>query len=157
MTDSKISVKRIFDERAIRKFMSDPQLFDAMMDDLPVKPDDLQPNTAADTVRWLGIYHNEKLVGMWYLSRLNHIMWQLHVAYAPDSWGTGIPKASIEQALDLAFKTTGAKKLYANIPTSYKQVVNFAKFGGMKIEGTCKRSWQKNGQIYDTYHMGVYR
>lgn len=152
-----IVVKPLFDQRLIVAFLSDPALFDAMMDDLPVTPEDLRLDTEAANVKWLGIYADTALVGLWYLAQLNHIMWQIHVAYVPKVWGTGLPKQTVKIALDKAFEVTGAKKMYANIPTDYKQVVGFAKAGGMKIEGTCKRSWQKNGQIHDTYHMGVYR
>lgn len=156
MTET-IVVKQLLDERLISAFISDPALFDAMMDDTPCSPEDLEPATESPRIKWLGIYVNNTLVGLWFLSQLNHITWQIHVAYAPKVWGTGLPKRTVKLALDKAFEVTQGKKMYANIPVDYKQVVSFAKAGGMKIEGTCKRNWQKNGQIHDTYHMGVYR
>lgn len=154
---TEIVVKQLFDERLIVAFLSDPSLFDAMMDDLAITAADLEIETEHPAVKWVGVYADKALVGLWRLSQLNHIMWQIHVAYAPKVWGTGLPKKTVKLALDKAFEITKATKMYANIPTTYTQVVGFAKAGGMKIEGTCKRSWQKNGQIYDTYHMGVYR
>ena len=156
MTET-VVVKQLFDERLIVAFVSDPTLFNSMMDDMPCSPEDLQPSTESPGVKWLGVYVDNGLVGLWYLNQLNCITWQIHVAYTPKVWGTGIPKRTVKIALDKAFEVTRAKKMYANIPTTYAQVVAFAKAGGMKIEGTCKRNWQKNGQIYDTYHMGVYR
>jgi len=154
---TEIVVKPLLDERLILAFISDPALFDSMMDDLPCSPEDLNPDTESPRVKWLGVYVDKALIGIWYLTQLNHIMWQIHVAYAPKVWGTGLPKKTVKIALDKAFEVTKATKMYANIPTTYTQVVGFAKAGGMKIEGTCKRSWQKNGEILDTYHMGVYR
>jgi len=140
----------------VKAVFTDPALWASSMDDLPVTREAWNP-PMGPTAKWLAITLDDKIVGVWFLARLNAAMWQIHVAHLPDTWGTGAARTVGPDALDKAFEVTGADKMYAMIPTSAKPVWQFAKAMGMKIEGTCKRCWKKDGALLDAYHMGVYR
>lgn len=140
----------------IKAIFTDPVLWESAMDDLPVDRETWEP-MFTPSHKWLVLTVDDAIIGFWALVRLNAAMWQIHVAHIPSTWGTGVARAAGPAALDAAFEATGATKMYAMIPTHVKPVVKFAKDMGMKIEGTCKRCWQKGGDLYDAYHMGVYR
>jgi RimJ/RimL family protein N-acetyltransferase len=98
-----------------------------------------------------------RTVGILMMMRKNHITWELHVGFHPDVWGTGVPRKFGKEMIRTAFEETGAKKLIAMIPVDYEPVWKFAKYCGMKIEGTAKKAWQKNGVVHDAYYLGVYK
>lgn len=156
----KIEAKPLTDADTIVKHLTrDPRLLDSMADDFPIIPEHVAAVAEADMpmIKVLGVYVDDELVSIWMLHQLTSVMWQVHVAYDPEHWGTGLPKQTGKIALDAAFELTGGSKIYAFIPCKATPVVGFAKYCGMKIEGTCKRAWKKHGEVSDAYHMGVYR
>ena len=125
-------------------------------DDTELSIEDYVPPIDEDN-RWYGSYENDELVAAFFVHRLNLITWQLHIQFRPQYWGKGVSTAHSKAILEEIWKDTKCKKLYALVPEYATYVLKLAKRVGFKQEGRTKKSFQKNGVIYDQIHIGVYR
>lgn len=144
------------DPELIKRIWTDPVLFADITDDTPLDPETWEPHMGDPNI-WLALYVQDELVGVWLLHQLNAATWQIHAGNRPDTWGSGIMKELGPMVIDTAFEVSEARKLYAMIPTYAEPVWRTAKRLGLKIEGTCRKCWLKDGELLDAYHMGVYR
>lgn len=152
-----MKISRTTDPDVIRGVWCSERLWDSLMDDFPLSREDFIPGIIPGQLEWLEMVDEDRTVGILMMMRKNAITWELHVGFHPDVWGTGIPRKFGKKIIESAFELTGAKKLIAMIPVESEPVWKFAKFCGMKIEGTAKKAWQKNGVIMDAYYLGVYK
>lgn len=149
-----IQVKRVTDRRVVMAVME--EAWEIVKDDSPVKFTDYSPVMDEDN-RWYASYEEDTLVSLFYVHRLNLITWQLHIHFRPEYWGKGYSSPHGKEQMDIIWKETGCKKVYALVPSYATYVLDLAKRYGFKQEGRTKRSFQKNGVIYDQIHIGVYR
>jgi len=152
-TKDKARVEVITDPVIIRSVVTVPALYDAISDDGSPTIEDWEPDMAST---WFGCYYSNVLIGVPMMHQINAAMWQVHALFLPKYWGTGLPRLLTPMVKALAFELSGAKKFYATIPVTNEVIVDWAQqVWGMKIEGTCKDGWLKNGKYMDTYHLGV--
>ena len=132
------------------------EAWETVKDDSPVEFSEYVPMLDENN-RWFATYDGEDLVSLFYVHRLNLITWQLHIQFRPHYWGTGISTEHALACVDEIWSKVGCKKLYAIVPAYAQPVLDLAKRVGFKQEGRTKRSFQKDGEIHDQIHIGVYR
>jgi RimJ/RimL family protein N-acetyltransferase len=154
MSKTRIKVSRVYDPEVIKEVAE--ELWDVLNDDTPMGPEDFEP-AIGDACRWYATYEDGELVSLWFVHQMNFITWQLHTHFRKKFWGSGKSDTHSAAALKKIWTNTQAKKLYAIIPEYAKQVLDLAKRSGFKQEGRIKKSIQKDGEIYDQIHIGVYR
>jgi hypothetical protein len=111
----------------------------------PYKPD------LIDEV-YMGVYADGVYIGMYRLHALTSVLWELHAFILPaqrshsaDSW-----KPVQEWIVE---NLTGARKVIANIPECFPNVIRFAESQGFKEQGYNSESYTKNG-VVGTYQLG---
>lgn len=151
---AQVTVIEIKDRRIVDAVME--EAWETVKDDSPVTFADYEPLIDEDN-RWFASYENKELIALFYVHRLNLIMWQIHIQFRPQYWGKGYSTKHGKAILDRIWSDTGCKKLYAVAPDYAKQVIALAKRTGFKQEGRTKKAFQKDGVVYDQIHLGVYR
>lgn len=149
-----IKVKRLYDPAVVTPILI--KMWSTISDDTPLDEEAVSP-PFSDMHRWYATYEDDKLVSVWFVHQLNLITWQLHIHFLPEYWGKGFSTPHAQKALKKIWTNTKAKKLYASVPEFAKPVLDLAKRTGFKQEGRMKKSYQKDGEIYDQIHIGVYR
>lgn len=103
---------------------------------------------------WVALFHMKQCIGMYRLHQINGITFQIHAFILPDyreKWAKESGKVILQWCLDnLEFN-----KLVAEIPVKYQNVYHFTKSQGFKDEGINRESFLKDGEIWDTYRLGM--
>jgi RimJ/RimL family protein N-acetyltransferase len=66
-------------------------------------------------------------------------------------------RQAVSMAIDFAFQNTGTRKINANIPAIYPNVIKCAEDCGFVHEGVRSSSYMKNSKAVDVVLMGVTR
>lgn len=127
------------------------QVFDEISED---GIDSYVPDVISE--HWVTLFDGENCVGMYRLHQVNAITYQIHAFIRPDHrerWAKESGKVILHWCLDnLEFN-----KLIAEIPAKYQNVYHFTKGQGFKDEGINRQSFLKDGEIWDTYRLGMTR
>ncbi len=140
------SCRRLFDYVTVLNTMELLWSDIAEDDAPPYQPDLLNEN-------WVGVFADEEYVGMYRLHQLNSVLWEIHVFMLPDkrehalAGGKEMMKWAVENLPD-------AKKIIANIPECFNNVIEFSKKMGFKEQGYNSDSYTKNG-IVGIYQLGM--
>lgn len=132
------------------------EVWDFLTDDSDLRIENYQP-TLHDDSRWYIISHNGQVAGAFWMRRVNAVTWEAHANVRPKFWGNKSGTAMCQLALDEMIRDTGAKKIISLIPDSSPAVQRMAEAIGFKREGVQKKSWLKNGKLYDQIHYGITR
>lgn len=119
-----------------------------------VAEDDAPPYTP-DVVNeiWLCVYSQDEFVGMVRLHAHTSVMWEGHIFILPQKrkhskWVGGAIKGWIKDNLP------GAKRIIANVPERFQNVVGFLKNNGFEEQGFSPSSYTKNG-IVGIHQLGM--
>ena len=93
-------------------------------------------------------------IGTFFFYPVNHITYELHTAFLPGSRGAVVKQASL-LAREYMFTQTPCRKVVTSIPVYNKKAYLMARMCGMEQEGLNRRSYLKDGVIYDQYVMGI--
>lgn len=148
------SVNRTWIQSPVRDVIG--QVWDYISDDSEFGFAGFEPRIDDDS-RWYLASHEGRIVGAFWMRRVNHITWEAHANVVPSHWGDGKGTEVCRKALDVMIEDTGAKKVVAQIPTLCKPVLRMAEGIGFEREGVSVRAWQKNGKLYDVIHLGITR
>lgn len=110
-----------------------------------------------DTSRWYVATIDRKIIGVFWMRRINAVTWEAHVNVRPFYWGNKKGTEVCREAIKIMGDDTGAKKIIALIPDSCPATQRAAEAIGFKREGVQTKSWLKNGQLYDQKHYGLTR
>ena len=101
---------------------------------------------------WIGIFE-DRLSGIYRIHAINGVTWQIH-ALMVDRTNS---KESGKRILEWFYNEDIGHKLIAEIPVIYEHVYHFTKKQGFKDEGVNRKSFMKNGELVDTYRLGITR
>ena len=141
-----IRCERIWDHRVVVQTIS------ALWDEIS---EDNAPPYVPDIVNeyYVAIIDEETYIGMYRLHQLNSVLWEGHAFIltehrdrAVDS-GDAIKKWIVDNL-------EGAKKVIANVPECFPNVIGFLKKMGFKEQGYNSDSYTKNG-IVGLYQLGM--
>ena len=138
-----------FNEEQIRKFVTQPVIWDKISDDLhsveKYKPD-------MDDL-WLAVFEGPIIIGMCCFNLINSITVGIHPYFAKRHKGRKGIITCLEWIKNQEFRRID--KVIAVIPLCYKSVYNCARKIGFFEEGISKKSFLKNSIVYDRYYTGL--
>ena len=132
------------------------ECWDFLIDDSDLELQNYSPTITSDS-RWYITSLDGEVAGAFWMRRVNLITWEAHANVRPKFWGNRRGTELCKLALDEMIRDTGAKKVIALIPDSSKPVQRMAEAIGFKQEGVQRKSWLKNGKLYDQIHYGITR
>lgn len=98
---------------------------------------------------------NNETIGVMVLHQFGGFDWWVHFQVLPQFRKEWAKKFGY-QALRFAFRELeNCKKLNAQIPIIYTNVVLFSQTFGFRFEGVNRQSYYKNGKCYDQHYMGL--
>jgi hypothetical protein len=101
---------------------------------------------------WIGIYMGGMYIGMFRMHQLTSVCWQGHIFILPDQrkHSDGAGKAIKQWIVD----NMDAKKIVAEVPECFPNVIAFLERHGFKKQGFNADSFSKNGLI-GTHQLGM--
>ena len=140
---------RTLDYGIVIGLLADKQLFSEISED---GIDSYIPDVISEY--WVLITDKE-LVGAYRIHQVNAITYQIHAFILPDQREHA--KESGRLILEWCLEHLEFNKLIAEIPKKYMNVLNFTRHQGFKDEGINRKSFLKDGKIWDTYRLGQTR
>jgi hypothetical protein len=138
--------ERLYNYRVAIETMS--EMWDDIAEDdaPPYKPDLIDEF-------YVSVYADAEYIGMYRLHAHTSVLWEGHAFILPDyrqhtiGSGDAIKKWIVDNL-------TGAKKVIANVPECFPNVIEFLKHMGFKEQGYNSDSYSKNG-IVGQYQLGM--
>lgn len=143
-------IERVHSQADIRSFMVNPEVWNKISQD-GHNPDDFGID---ETAGWLAYKVNDKVVGMFCFDECQGPMARFH-PYMLSEYKMEHAYKACREAIKYAFDEVGVLKLVAQVPFLYKEVYNFGLKLGFIEEGVNRKSFLKNGKIYDQWHLGM--
>lgn len=141
-----LSVARIADESAIRSIVHHPDIWGRV-----AEHDGLQWRYEPNDV-YLGVFREEMLVGVWHVQSKNGVCGIVHPMILPEH--RTISSDSEKLLCSWLKVNSKARKLIAEIPSIYRDVVWFASRCGYNREGRLRNACQRRGDVMDLIIMG---
>ena len=135
-------VKQTTDRAEIKAILCHPVIYDTITADNCPNVEDFKPPINGD-YKYIGGYVNSKIIGLMVYHKYLDGQ-ECHVQVLPDFRKEYAIKFG-EQSLEFR----GTRPLYAEIPTLYKNVLDFALINNFEIIDTIKSGFVKNGKTYD--------
>lgn len=146
-------VTRCYDVDVIRSIMSHPDIYDRIAEDGTPERQDFIPDMIS--FAYLAGVVNAEPIGVFVLHPVNGVTWECHVQVLPEyrkDYAHEFGEKCVEYCWEL-----GVSKLVAQIPFLYPNVKDFALRQGFELEGINRKSYLKNGQLYDQWYLGRVR
>ena len=105
---------------------------------------------------WLCLNNGKDIVGGYRLHQINSVTWQGHVFMIP-GFRTQYAKDGCILTLKWLLENTDCKKLIADVPKRYPNVMAFLENIGFKNEGVNRQSFTKDNQLWDIVNYGLTR
>jgi hypothetical protein len=109
-----------------------------------------------DIVYYLAARENDIIAGMFVVLPINGVTVDAHSAMLPGFYGDKAREAG-RLAIRWVFESTGFLKINGSTPDYNKRALRFSEDIGFKREGINKKSYMKNGKLYDQIYFGVER
>jgi RimJ/RimL family protein N-acetyltransferase len=138
------------DSEIIWKIATHPDLWQTIAED-GMSPDEWAPDLKQG---WLISSDDNGFVGIWNVYPTNKVTLKIHPMVPKDVRGKRAYK-SAKEVLRWIFANTNYEKITCEIPVIYRNVKLFAMACGMKEEGLNRKSYRKNGEVVDQWHLGV--
>lgn len=135
----------------VKHLLADPELFERFTEGAQAYEGYIVPNGL-----YLGIFQADEIIGFWALDSETSSTIGIHCnvlkRHREHSMEVG------RYFVDYAFRTyPDVHKLNAKIATLYPDVYNFTKKFGFKDEGIDRKSFTKEGELFDRYILGLTR
>lgn len=144
-----MELRSTVDMDLVGAFMTQPEIWERCADDLA---DRWRPKF--DNTEYLLAIHDKQLVGVLQVDGATSIEVNIHPYLLKKYRYLG--REMLKEFFKI-FLNTDYQKVTAQIPICYKQVFNFAKKMGFKLEGINRQSAIKQGQILDQWMIGITR
>jgi RimJ/RimL family protein N-acetyltransferase len=149
-----VRAARTYDRRLVVSIMLHPEIFETIAED-GQNPNDFVPDVQGEI--WLAMWADGEAVGLYHLHRRNAVLIEIHAqvlkAYRKEySVATG--EAALQWILD---NLPECQKVIAWVPEIYPNVRSFTESQGFQIEGVNRKSYLKNGKLYDQTLLGITR
>jgi len=136
----------------IKSILTDPDLYKAMNQD--GSKDITEFKVVTKNVSYL-LISEESPIGLIILHPDSRVSYRLHIAILPKHRKHS-EKAG-KDGLNWIFTNTSIRKINAEIPTVHQNVIKFTEKNGFTREGTRRKSYLKDGQIWDVALYGITR
>ena len=133
--------KQTFDIDEIKEVLCNPAIYDVINDDLSPPSSEFEP--PLEGCRYIGGYVGGKIIALFVYHDYRDGEW-CHIQVLPE-----YRKEYAQLFGSLSVKYNRAIPQYAEIPTLYQNVINFAIRQGYEIIETISGGLLKNGQQYD--------
>ena len=142
-----IRLERTKDYELVASIMAHPKLYPWIADDFYPSPENFLANDS-DAIYYLVAWDDLELLGVCITHPINAILWEVHHALLPKSWGERA--AEIARAFDAwLWEYTHAVKAVGFTPSCNRLALRFARRAGMTEVGRVTRAYQRFGQLYD--------
>jgi len=138
---------RTFDYKRIREIATHPEIYPYVSDDGSPPPEEYEPVQSDE------FYYLMFEGGFFLFHPLNYITVEVHTCILPEWRGRSIKYA--RRAIAWMFRNTQYRKIVTHVPEYNRKALAYAQKAGMRIEGVNRKSFMKNGVIYDQYLLGV--
>ncbi len=145
-------IERIYDSNQVRAFVSAPDIWDKISQDGQNSDGFCMDNRAG----WLSYKVNDKVVAVFCFDECQGPQARFH-PHVLEEYKLDHAYVSCREALEYAFDVVGTKKIVAQVPFMYRSVYNFALKLGFREEGINRKSFLKNGKLWDQWHLGMVR
>ena len=146
-------IERTYDTSLIKQVMTDPAIWDFIADDGSPAPSDFEPLNPHGVI-YLQAIQGCQLAGLFLFVPQNLVSYEVHTCLLPEGRGAfGVEAA--KAAARWMWQNTTAKRIFTNIPSYNRPARWFAKAAGMRQFGINPLSYQKDGQLYDQYLLGL--
>ena len=147
------SYKRLTNKKIIRKILTNPEIWDRICED---GQDSKHYNPPMNkNCHWVGLYHNNILLGIGWLHPHNSVTAVCHVNVLKEhrihSLGAGM------MAISYVVTETDYTKFIAEVGEIHKDVLGFMNKIGFEREGVNKASLLKNNKLVDQIYFGSNR
>ena len=105
---------------------------------------------------WFLHTEDDEVCGLWMAEMRNGITIEIHPMILKQFRGKKAYKGA-KEFFTWITKNTKYEKVNAEIATCFPNAKMFAVQCGMKLEGTIRRSFKKNGKIHDQWLLGITR
>lgn len=103
---------------------------------------------------WIGLFFEDGLVGCYRLHQINKFTWEGHAFMLPE-FRNKYSVIGCLTILNWMVENIDFKKLIASVPKLYPNVMIFLEKIGFKVEGINRKSWTKNGELWDMVNYGL--
>ena len=147
-----ISLSQTFDLSLVKKIMSNKDIWERASDEVDI--DDYQPSV--DDI-WLLVLSDLDIVGIIEIHGTSSCCVDFH----PYLKKKNRSKCRIMMAelytWFVEYMPINYVKMNTTIPTCFMSAINAAKKTGLTHEGTCRKSYIRDGELYDRYYLGITR
>ena len=147
-------LKQITDPELIKSIITDPELWERLKED-GSNPDDYEPAMTEKAI-YLGVYVEDLLIGIFSYHKQHNSTINIHANILQKHRKQYAKEAGRLAITYFAYDTHDTiQKLIAEIPVIYKDVYHFSLNNGLIKEGINRKSILKNGELVDTYMLGI--
>ena len=146
-------IERTTDPELIRYVITHESIYSHVADDGSAARDDYEP-VIADQIYWLAIRDGQQVAGLFMVHPWNSATVEIHTCILPPWRGI---KAREAASLVLAwiFNKTAFQKVVTHVPAPNRLAKKLALDAGFSIEGVNRKSFLKNGQLFDQAILGI--
>lgn len=146
--------KRLTDSKIITKFLTEPELWDRVSEYGQQAEDFEAPVT--DAWHWIGLYTDGTLLGIGCIHATNSSTAVVHINIQ-HKYRHEFAVDGGKLILKYFLRWTDFDKLNAEVPVTYKAVVEFTKSMGFRVEGLNRKSINKHNGLVDQVNLGQTR
>lgn len=97
---------------------------------------------------------DEQVAGFYGLQFHNSVMLEIHTCLLPEFRGT-CGNLAAKKIIALLFENTVCRKLITYVPSFNRPALVYAKRAGLQVEGCIKKSFLKDGILFDQILLGI--
>ncbi len=149
-----VKAVRIYDKEKITEVMTSPEIWATVAEDGQYQSD-FEPDVEGEC--WLAMIADGEVVGVYNIHAINSITAEIHAHVLPAHRVEHSFRTGAEALRWIYFEAPMYKKIVARIPRIYDNVKRFTCGFGFQVEGICRASYRKNGEIVDRWMLGITR
>ena len=148
-------IERTQDVALIKSVLTHPSIYPFISDDGSPSAEEFDPSGLAQhpMVYFLAAVTETGVGAVWMLHAINSFTYEVHTCVLPEFRGQ-----TTEAAKAVAvwmFENTNCKKIITHVPSYNRLALKLAERVGMEHEGVNRKSWFKDGLVYDQYVLGL--
>ncbi len=150
-----IKLERCYDVERIKSVFTHPDIWATIAEDNQIV-DDFRVDF--DSELYMAVYADTQLIGFYAFAVKSGAELDIHAQILPEHRKKHA-LASGKAILEWFYRDAPTRfvKLTAQVPFKYPNVKDFCLAVGMSIEGINRKSYRKNGEIFDQWHLGIMR
>jgi len=136
----------------IKEILTSPEIYAVISDDAAPDPKKFKPDVHKSI--HIIVYDDKTPIGLVIYTKKTSIEYLCHYQILPGHRGEDA-FIGAQKCIEWLWKNTPALKLTAEVPTKYKNVLDFGFKLGFVKEGINKFSYRSDNKIYDKIHLGL--